>query len=75
MTLWYYEERTQLGRWSARTAPEQPTERTISGRIIKIRDVREIEPCLLTLTLHQLWVVYSPDSPLRSKISHQMGDE
>lgn len=71
MTLWYYEERSPLGRWTPRTSPEQPTARTISGRLIKIRAVREIEPCLLKLTLKQLWAVYSPDGPFNTKAATQ----
>jgi hypothetical protein len=40
--MWYYEEKTALGRWSPRTEPGQPSAVTASGNKRNIRAVREV---------------------------------
>lgn len=40
--MWYYEERTALGRWSPRTEPGQPSAVSASGTKRTIRAVREV---------------------------------
>lgn len=62
--MWYFEQRSPLGRWTPRTQEDEPQAITASGRKIEIRAVRVIEKCFANLTLNQLWAVYSPDGPL-----------
>lgn len=52
--MWYYEERTALGRWSPRTEPSQPSAVTASGRHRTIRAVREVPEMMTGYDLNVL---------------------
>lgn len=52
--MWYYEERTALGRWSPRTEPAQPSAVTASGRHRTIRAVREVPEMMTGYDLNVL---------------------
>jgi hypothetical protein len=52
--MWYWEEKTITGKWSPRTAPDEPVSPTISGRRIKIQNVREVPGHLQNMTPMQL---------------------
>ena len=42
--MWYSERLTLLG-WSPQKTPERPLERTMDGRKVTLRRVRELAPC------------------------------
>lgn len=41
---WYSEQPTIMGHWASQKTPFKPRDRTIEGREIKLRRVREIQP-------------------------------
>lgn len=51
---WYSEQLTIMGRWSSQVTPHKPRDRSIDGRAIKLRRVRELEPHEAHLSLGAL---------------------
>lgn len=64
--MFYYEQRTIMGRWSPRTSPERPSEKKPAGsQDLKIRNIQEVPACLDHLSLGQLEAVLGTEGHLR----------
>lgn len=62
--MFYYEEKTVLGRWTPRTSPDRPDGKSVEGTKRAMRNVQEVPPAMQAFDLDSLRAFFNPEEVL-----------